>query len=516
MCRIFILIYIFTAPFTLNAQTKTGQALIDSLSAVLPSAGEDTNKVIILDKISYAYTDIDADEGIKYGLQARQLAEKLQWKRGIASAYADLAGNYKSKSDLVKATYYYLAAKDMYLEIGRPKSVASVMANLCVVYLEQGNYNEALKYAFESLKIKESLNDTKSAGIVQENIGTIYMELKNYAKTEEYYTKALKTYQETGNKTGEARCLGNMAIVYVMRRDYEEALKYHWQAIEAKKLSGDKNAVSVSYSNIASVYTEQKDYLKALHYYHKALEIAEESGNKSGIALNYGNMGEVYFHLAQEKSYSGYKSPLIPQGESGNLKLSVKYLSHAVTICREINFNRPLIEFSEYLFKAHLLSGNHEKSLQVFDQYIKLKDSIFSQQNLAQLANHETKRELELKDKDIIIKDKKLEIAALKDENAGKQRLILIAGIIILVSVGSMIYMRFWNRIKQQDLTLDDISQMQSHYVRGPVARILGLMQIYNDKDISDPINKEVIAHLKTATNQLDEIVKELIAKTEA
>lgn len=513
---VFFLFAFLLQPFISIAETHTLNKALDSMLSRLPHAAEDTNKVILLDRISYAYVDADPEKGINYAMQAKLLAEKLDWKKGIAMANSELGGNYKSKSDLVKSTQYYLEAINKFREIGRDKGVASVMANLSVVYLEQGDYNEALKYAFGSLKIKESMKDTKSMGIVQENIGTIYLELKNYDKTMEFYTKALATYKATANLTGEVRCLGNIALVYEVRKDFKNALNYHFKALETKQKMGDEFAVSVTYSNLGNVYTEKENYDKALFYHTKALEITRKVGNKSAIALTYANMGETYLRLAQEKAYMRYRNALIPKTKDGNIDLSLKCLNTAMKLCQETNFKRPVLMVSENLFKAYMLKGDHEKSLQVFDQYIKIKDSVFSQQNLQQLANQEAKRELELKDKDIIITNKKLEITALKAENASKQRQVLLAGIIVLMAVGGMVYTRFRNRIKKQDTALDDISQIQSHQVRGPVARILGLVQLFNDKEISDPINKEVITHLKTSTDQLDKVVKRLIITADA
>ncbi|MGZ5244661.1 MAG: tetratricopeptide repeat protein [Bacteroidia bacterium] len=514
MNKIYFVLLLFV-PFLLTAQSKKNQFYVDSLLTELPKAADDTHKVFLLDQISYTYSLINPDAGIKYGMEAKVLAERLGWKKGLAAAYADLGANYKSKSDHNQAIFNYVNSYKLYEDMGRKKSVAAVFSNLSAVYLEQSNYKEALKYAFEALKIKEELKDENNLGIVLENIGSIYLELQNYSKTMEYYNKALAQYKNNNNETGVARSLGNIGIVFDKRGDYASALKYQLKALHAKQNSGDKAAILNTYINIGNVYTHQQQYAKALEYYEKALDLSKEIGSKGNIAVNLGNMGEIFFIVAKENLHTKTRHPLIAGSREKCLELSYNYLSKAIEICKEINFNGPLIEFSEYLSKVHMLSGDHKKSIEAFEQHTKLKDSIFSYQNMIQFTNLEAKRELELKERDIIIRDKKLEIAALKAENAGKERIIFIAGIIILLFTGSMVYMRSRNRIRKQDNALNDISQLQSHYVRGPVARILGLMQIYNEDDLSDPLNKEVICHLKTATTELDEIVKKLITKTE-
>ena len=56
---------------------KRGQALIDSVLALLPDAPQDTIKVLMLGKLSYNYYPIDPNKGIKYGKEGLELAVKL-------------------------------------------------------------------------------------------------------------------------------------------------------------------------------------------------------------------------------------------------------------------------------------------------------------------------------------------------------------------------------------------------------------------------------------------------------
>ncbi len=67
--------------------------------------------------------------------------------------------------------------------------------------------------------------------------------------------------------------------------------------------------------------------------------------------------------------------------------------------------------------------------------------------------------------------------------------------------------------IEAQSNVLSDIAHIQAHHVRGPVATILGLVQLFNYEDPTDPVNKEVIEGLGVVTEKLDQVVKEVIIK---
>ncbi len=69
-------------------------------------------------------------------------------------------------------------------------------------------------------------------------------------------------------------------------------------------------------------------------------------------------------------------------------------------------------------------------------------------------------------------------------------------------------------KIEEQNEKLTEIAWLQSHKVRGPVASILGLAQLFNYDDPADPANKEILEGIKYATNGLDDIIREVVEKT--
>ncbi len=69
-------------------------------------------------------------------------------------------------------------------------------------------------------------------------------------------------------------------------------------------------------------------------------------------------------------------------------------------------------------------------------------------------------------------------------------------------------------KIREQNEKLKEIAWIQSHKVRGPVATILGLTQIFEYTDPSDPGNQKIIEGIKEEAIKLDEIIKEVVKKT--
>jgi PAS domain-containing protein len=69
---------------------------------------------------------------------------------------------------------------------------------------------------------------------------------------------------------------------------------------------------------------------------------------------------------------------------------------------------------------------------------------------------------------------------------------------------------KYIQRIEQQNKRLKKIAWLQSHRMRSPVATILGLTELFNFNDLTDPMNAEILGNIKDLTEKLDEMIHEV------
>jgi len=70
------------------------------------------------------------------------------------------------------------------------------------------------------------------------------------------------------------------------------------------------------------------------------------------------------------------------------------------------------------------------------------------------------------------------------------------------------------SRIEEQNSALREIATIQSHKVRGPVATILGLTQLFAEHEPNSPENAAIIEGLATVAGDLDKIIREVVARS--
>ncbi|MBS1771592.1 MAG: PAS domain S-box protein [Bacteroidetes bacterium] len=96
------------------------------------------------------------------------------------------------------------------------------------------------------------------------------------------------------------------------------------------------------------------------------------------------------------------------------------------------------------------------------------------------------------------------EVALLKDPSGEE--------VIIGISIDITENRNYQIRIEEQLQQLREIATIQSHNIRGPVARILGLSQLIKPETM-DSTNADIVRKLITATTQLDEAIKEITSR---
>lgn len=375
---------------------KQGHELADSLSRKIETEHEDSVKVTMLVQLSLLYKTFNPSAGIKCGKEALELANAINWKKGVIISCGALAANYSSRSDDVNALYYL----------------------------------------FKQLNLAEELNESKNIASILSNIGVIYQNEQNHKKALEYYLKGLKILEPTGDKLRLAISNGNIGTVYFYRKEYTRALEYNKRALKLSTEIDDKIGIATYIQVIADVYDAEKKYPTAIEFELKALRLSEELGDSSYIATCLGFMGIFYLNMSQDMSVNYKPDSIVPGSRREMVMRATKCLEQSVSMCKNIGVLVGVSEFSKHLSHAYELTGKYKESLATYKEYETIKDSISSHESKVAITNLETRRELDIKEKQLELD----RLAVLKKRN---ERGFFIAGIGLLVIIIANVFRNF-------------------------------------------------------------------------
>lgn len=337
-----VFLFIFPSLFSLGILAHNDA--IDSLRKVIDVSPADTNKVNTLLELSWQYMIIgEYEKSIAEAEAANKIALRTGFSKGEAASYFSKGSNY----------------------------------------LYKGEHSKALDYYFKSLKIVEGQKDEALISKHYGNIGNVYYSLTDYSNALIYYTKAFEQAEAKGDKERSPAFLVNIANVYKEQKNYDKALEVYLKSLELYEFAEKKtNGKAIVLGNIGNVFCFKEDYKKALDYFFEALKLREELGDKRGIETNLGNIGGVYVFL-------------------GNYKDAEEYLNKALLIATQIGDVEGQMYFTNSLSELFARKQDWSQSLTQYKKYVTIKDSLFNETKSQQIAEMQTKFEVDKKEKEL-------------------------------------------------------------------------------------------------------------------
>jgi serine phosphatase RsbU (regulator of sigma subunit) len=399
MNKILLLLSILTLFYNIILAQKQGQARIDSLLTELTKAKDDTNKVNLLNELSVCFYNIAPDKGIKFGLSGKELAEKLNYKIGIAKTEYSLGFNYYRKSDYPTSLDYYFKA----------------------LHLISDENNRTLE---------EKHLVAKLFG----NIGSVYRNLNDSLKTFEYYNKGLKMEKALGDKLGTAEILQKIGNAYYTQGEDSLALVSYKNALRMFEELGDKSGICRTLGNMAGIYSNKGNFQKALEYNLKSFTIAKEIGLKNVEATGLGNFGLSYFDIVKDTIGKNINDSL--KNKKVLLIKAEDYVKKAIIEFKKLQNLISLQDYYLSLSEIQKYSGNYLSALESFNQSVIYGDSVYSQKNQTKIAEIEN----QLKED---VKQKEIEIQQLQIASAKKERWYFIFGLSSLLLMLIFAYNRY-------------------------------------------------------------------------
>ena len=127
----FFSFYILLGGSHLFSQNKK---LIDSLKVRLTDDIDDSVRVMTLSRLGWHVSYIDLREGLNYCIQARGLAERIGYERGLSSALNSIGAIYTDLGDYPKALEAHLKQVEINIKLGDAFTLSTAYNNLSKMF----------------------------------------------------------------------------------------------------------------------------------------------------------------------------------------------------------------------------------------------------------------------------------------------------------------------------------------------------------------------------------------------
>ena len=484
---LFVIISIHIASFVYSENTKR-----DSLTVLLKDYSDSKNEELLY-KLGEAYVSVNQDSSIYYLDQV-------------------LNSNLYDSIDYAKT--YILQGKALYFKC---------------------DYTNAIAKVEKALELKDKLSLTDKADCYN-ILGNAFSNMENYKLSISSYLSSLNVRNQLADTLLISRSLNNIGNVYFQLEDYSNALRYYNESLVFKKKVSDQKGIAVIYNNQANIYHKLGEKAKSISFYIKALVIADELDNVVWKPTLLENIGKYYLDTEEyDKSLVYYRRALL-EGEARDSKIDISsvkaalgnvflmrgeydkslgFLQEALKISKEISV--PVIELDCYQNLASLYEhkSNYKESVYFYKKYDNLKDSLNRVNNSREIAEIQSKYQVEQFDRENEILRQRNTIQKLEIDSQ-KNRTTLLSAIGVFV-LGFVVYSFYVARIrkkinriltdknkviyqKNNDLsnlnsTKDRFLSIVAHDLKNPFNAVLGFTDLLMDRyeELDDSMRQEYI-----------------------
>jgi len=414
-------------------------------------APPDTNKVKSLCDLCWDYRFKSSDSALIFGEHALQLAIEINYPKGIAQAYNDMAIIFIDKANFRRAAKLLDESLKIREKLNDLPGIASIYNKLGIIDQKQGRLKEALEHQLSALKIYQQLQQDRWIGYTLNNIAIIHQNLGNLDKALEYHKKALEYRIQLKDILGETTSYGNMANLYARLKDTLSAVSFYEKAIDLSRNLKNDELISANLSNISNIYMSRKDYAKALKLFTESLQIRERLGDSKGISSTLSRIGTVYT-------------------ETGRYNDAAKALNRSLKIAREISVMEEELSALLGLAKLKALTHQTDSSFILMGQYIVLKDSAYDTRLKQQILDVQTQYETDKLEQDLYLVKKDKEVTEIKLQQRKTEIWLLIFVIISIIGAGIFLFYRHQQRqkaainaerIQEQEVRMNAVFQAQ-------------------------------------------------------
>ena len=464
-------------------------------------AQQEEAKVQMLLKAAVDTIEVDPDRGMQMADEGLKAAQKIGFKKGVATALYTKAKAYERKNDIKTAISYYDKGLN-YCKENKLELAGDGLADLGRLYSRTGATQKGLEYLYTCLQLRQLLKDSSGIARTYQLISLCFYDRLDYAKVNFYSSRALRIYEMLHDPEGTAECMESLALACMERKEYEKAFVYLKRSEQIRK---DHNLYSgMAEARISTDLGLYYDYKgnndSALYYYRNALEIDKEHGYKRQMAVALNNIGQLLLLM-------------------NKLDEAETYLGDAYNAAREVSSFTDMYYASTNMSILYGKKGNFENAYKCLIGVGFLKDSIINRERMKAVEELNTKYQTkEMADKNAMLqKENDLQSLRLRQD-----RIMMYGGglgVFLLVVIAVLLLRQNKLLRSQQRIELAHkqlYAQMNPHFIFNCLSSIQHFI-LTNDNDNANTyltnfssLMRQTLENSKSSTITLREELKYL------
>ncbi|MBK8585767.1 MAG: tetratricopeptide repeat protein [Bacteroidetes bacterium] len=449
----------------------------------------DTTQVKILFELSKVHWYNDFEKAIDYANQSINLAQNINYKKGVVDGNYCLSMIYMNTGDDSLALNYTNKTLALAIATNYKERIADAYVNFCFIYMLFSKYDKSLDFGIKGLKFAESINYRECIAMAYCNLGSVSYALGNFEKALQSYSTSLQIANSIGYTIEVSAATANIGLIYASKGDYSKAHFFVNRALKINQEIGNILWEAYNLDLIGVAYESTGNYKESLRCSLKSAKILRRLGEKVKLCTTLSNIGWMYISV----------------GEYVNARAS---LNESIEIAKEENYIDGFWSAYEGLVKLDTVEGKWKLALEDHLKFVAYRDSANNKENLKKAI--ESAMNYDFEKKQISDSLKFLQEKTIAEIKLQKQKTYTYGGLIVILTTIVLLFLVYKNYKKQQTANRM-LKEAQEQLIRSEKLAAFGVMASRVAHEIQNPLNfvnnfseisKEIVTELISATDE--------------
>ena len=463
---LFLLLFCFS-------KSGQGQLVLDSLFQVLANTNQKSERTQLHYEIAKQAQDINLEMAKNYNDSVLTAVSYSSNPKLYIQSHCLKGSIERNTGKLEESLQSTKSALSFAQEQNDPLLIGHCINTLGQVYSSLPAVDSAKACFNRSLEIGKSEEDISLVITSLSGLGILALQYEGAEKAFSPFFEALELSESQDYKLGIATSKANLGKIYGRIHDFGNSLKYAQESLQLFEHMGHQRGIATNYLTIGTVYYIQGNLDPALEMCQKSADLYHEIGsiedelhglnNISGILAGMGRIDEsIDLQKRVKSSYAKISANaktfncLINLADlhmiKGDSKTALIYADSAKFHAENSNsiIQRRQVYYNLFLIYSSI--QDYEPALVNFQQYVEMKDSLFSESTAKNIQELEVKHGVEKKNQELELLEEKSKVKELELAQKNNWIFILAIGILSLILITILVVFRQRTTAKIKDI----------------------------------------------------------------
>ncbi len=270
--------------------------------------------VVLIDsliKVAFDRKNTNLSEALSLLSQSKELSIKVNYHKGLSSAYYTEAGIFQQNGFNKRAHLLYEIALDNSLKYNDSINIPLINIQIAAFYVSEGKIEEAVKLYNQSLDAFIKLNLIKNIANTKNSLGLIEIKKNNFAKAEMLFKEALQLSITLKFVYGQKKAFYNLGLLARAKKDTVTARSYFENSLTLDLLLKDHYGMALNQMQMFQLLLEQRKINDAIVMAKSAYENARIANAYNLMITAITGIKDIYKTSNDLKNTTNWQDSLI-------------------------------------------------------------------------------------------------------------------------------------------------------------------------------------------------------------